>query len=42
MKSKEPNKQTSRTEADSCIQRTFWWLSDEKAVGRMGEEGEEI
>ena len=35
-------KQTSGTETDSYIQRTFWQLPDGKEVGGMGKKGKGI
>ena len=42
MESKNQNKQTSRTETDSEIQRTLWQLPDGRGVGGIGEKGEGI
>ena len=40
--SKKQNKQTSRTETESQIQRMFWWLPGKRGGGGMGEKGEGI
>ena len=36
--SKNQNKQTSRTETELKMQKTFWWLPDGKEVGGMSKK----
>ena len=38
IKSKKQTKQTKRTETESWLQRTFWWLPDGRGYEGMGEE----
>ena len=41
VQSKNQKKQETK-QKQSYIQRTDWWLSDEKEIGFRGEKGEEI
>ena len=42
IESKNQNKQTSKTETESQIQRIFWWLSHKRGVRGMDEKGKGI